>query len=282
MTKDIKGGQIIAITNNVMSIQLYCHPLTAKVLAAHYGHDGVVMSGTDPLFDLIGTKSNTLSAASAKDYVEPVTFFVNEKLARVIQSQPLAIAHKLFRYHKHQMCWFVATHVRVQGKGAAKQAVYDWMHLHGISEEDYSSETLYKTFQRFGWNFDKKKVEISGQLRNQRTAILSPKSRAKWGSKTPKRPTETDSEVELAVANFLATYQRTFRTVPVLLHKHARIFFYLNMQDLSFRCAAKKLGVSCNGVHIARKSMLTRINKNKAVRDMVTECLKGREVALFA
>lgn len=266
-------GEVFDINNNVMSVTIPLHPLSARVLSALYGSQGVVMSPTDPVFDLLSGKGPTLAATTARDYVAPVNFFINEKLARHVCNHATPIAHRLFRYHKHQMCWYVASQVQARGKGFAKDAIYQWMQLHGITEDDYSSETLYKVFQRFGWNLEKKNIEIRERLRKKQEVVLSPKNRAKWGTRTARpKPNIPDATVEMAVANFLAKYQNTFRRVPAKLPKHVRIYMYVELQQLSVRAAAKKLATSCNGVHTAARAMKQKIEKNLAIRSIFQEC----------
>lgn len=274
-----RRGEVFDKTKNVMSVTIQIHPLSARVLASLYGSQGVVMCSTDPMFDLLSARGQTLSATTTKEYTTPVEFLINEKLARYLSANPIAIAHRLFRYHKHLMCWYVATQVQVRGRGAAKAAIYDWMTLHNITEDDYSSETFYKVFQRFMWNLQKKNIEMSGRLRKKTAAVLSPKNRARWGTRTGRNtPRLPDTEVEMAIANFLAKYQTTFRAVPRLLPKHVRIYMYVTAQGLSTRAAAKKLGYSANGVHTATRTMLQRIERNIAVRDMVREVLTALPV----
>jgi hypothetical protein len=279
MANQKRRGEIFVVKKEVMSVTINIHPLSARVLSSLYGSEGVVMCATDPMFDLLSSKGNTLSATTTKEYTAPVNFLINEKLARQLANNPVNVAHRLFRYHKHLMCWYVATQVQVRGRGSAKAAIYDWMQLHRVSEDDYSSETLYKVFQRFGWNISSKNIEISGRLRNKTASILSPKKRAKWGTQTARQQTDvSDSLVELAIANFLAKYQLTFRAVPVKLPKHIRIYMYVTAQKLSYRAAATKLGSSCNGVHTATRAMQQRISRNIAIRDMVAEVLTALPV----
>jgi hypothetical protein len=245
--------------------------MSAKVLRAHYGSP-VVLPPNDPTFDLLCGTTMPHATNRRDRYTVSVEFLVNQGTAQHIAKAPVPSAAKLLRHHKNMLCWFVATTVLARGPGAAKGAIYEWCRLHNVTEDDVSSETLYKVYQRFGWRFSKKNVSLSGQLADKTARVLSPKKRPKTVS--PKYPVEVDMAlVNDNIAKSLTAYGNTFRGVPVRLPRQMRIYIIHKLTGATLRDTAQHCAVSPNGVHTAIRSIQQRMARNRAVRDIVEQAL---------
>lgn len=252
--------------------------MSRKVLITQYGTDEIVIKNHDPIFDLLtGSRiRNSKQQMMARAETGTVTFYVREDIAQEIQRYAQQIYGRLFRAHINMMRWYVAAQVRALGRGHAKAAVLDWLYIHGVDEDDFGSEAAYKSFQRFGWDFDEKNKDFSGQLRRKSSPQLSQK--IKWCAKKrePLQPLVLrmeDVTVELAIARFLTQYNNTFRRLPVKLPKHAKVYLYIQMQRLSIRDAEKKLQMNKSSVEYIMASMRKRMDRNPTVRILIEQCV---------
>ena len=276
--EDETNGAIFAETHNMLlSVVLPVHPLSLKVLSAHHGASPIFLNNHDPLFDLFtGSRCRRSSGPIRDRFTADLTFVVSEDIARHIQANSATISDRLFRYHKEMLCWYVTAMVHAKGKGCARPAINQWMTLHGISEDDYSTESFYKVWQRFGWEFSKKNPQFSEQMRARKGGVLLEKKRRLAKNIQPierLKIRQQDVEVELAISRFLTSYQNCFRRIPVKLPKHTRLYMYKEMQGLTEREVAVKCNASPGAAHHAMQAMRNRIQKSITVRTLLEESI---------
>lgn len=268
----------------MLPVVLKVHPLSRKVLVSQYGTEQIFLRNHDTIFDLLtGQRQRHITVgATADQLVAEITFYVQDRLAHHIQEHAYQIALKLFRHHIQLMRWYAAAQVRALGRGNAKTAILDWMYLHGVDEDDFSSDAAYKSFQRFGWNFDEKNAEFSGHLRRKSAGNLARKMRNRAKLIKPLSGlviNMEDSRVELAAARFLTSYSNTFRRIPAKLPKYAKVYLYVRMQELSNRQAEKKLSMNRTAIRYAIQAMRQRMDKNPTVAQLLEQCIDLPEPA---
>jgi hypothetical protein len=256
----------------MIEVIIPCHPLTRKVLLAHYGQEPFILENHDPLFDLLsGSRIRPASRRAADGLTHKAAFLVCDELALHMASHAHAIGIKLLRYHKQQLCWYTVAHVRGRGKGVARTAISDWLLMHGITEDDYGLDSAYKLWQRFGWNFGEKNPRFVGHLQPKPGGHLSNKTRRRANAVLPVRPLivrHKDIECELALGRFLGAYGSTFRRTPKVLPRHARVYVYVEVQGLSARDAARKLGIAHSTAAHAVSRMRYLMQRNPTVRHL--------------
>lgn len=254
----------------MLTVCIPCHPLTRRVLLAHYGGEPVIAPNHDILFDILSTAPLRKSVhRNRAAMTSTISFSLADPIAIIVQRNAHTIAERLFRQHKNMMCWYAAAQVRAKGKGYARPAIADWLSLHDVDENEYGVDTAYKCFQRFGWIFDEKNARFSGQVRQKAAAKLSAKRSTRAKTVLPLEPLKmrlSDIEVELVVSRFLTQYNQTFSRMPYKLAQHARVCAYIKIQGLSIRSAAEKLSIGKPGAEHAVRSMRQRMERNPTVK----------------
>lgn len=274
-------GAIFAVTDEtkqkMLKVSIAVHPLTYRVITTHYGSNVIFLGNHDPLFDTLTSSRQRHTHGHSRDaYNSTLTFMLKDKIAANVQQHAAAIADRLFREHKRLMCWYVAAQIRALGKGQAKPAVQDWLNLHGITEDEYSSDAAYKLYQRFCWEFDKKNAQFSGRLRRKSSGVLSRKAATHANAVDAINPLvmrKKDMDIELAINRFFGEYSRVFSKMPAKLGKHVRIYMYVTQQGLTVREGSQKLGISRNGIHHALKAMNNRIQRNPTFQVIIDKAV---------
>lgn len=249
--------------------------MSRKVLLAQYGAEPIILDNHDPLFEIICTPRNT-SIRNKESLSTQITFSLNDETAAHLASRPVQVGLRLLKHHKLQLCWFVLGHVGAKGKGHAMPAVEKWLTLHDVDESEYGTDSAYKLFQRFGWNFDKKNRLFGGRLRGKPGAEMTAKKRARAKLARPVEAytyTWSDIAVELAVSRFLAAYTECFRHLPKFLPTQARMYAYVKMQSLSTRDIARKLHRSQATVWGSLHSLQNRMHRNPTIARLMQEAI---------
>lgn len=261
----------------MLTVTIPCHPLSRKMLLAQYGAEPITLDNHDPLFDMLtAPRVRPIVAKSKSALSAEITFALDDNIAAHVSRHAIQVGQRLFRHHKPMLCWFVLGCYRARGKGVVWGAIEDFLALHDVEEDDYSTETAHKLFQRFGWNFDKKNGHFSGRMREKPGVKMSRKKRVRAKICKPIQPltiTMKDIEVELAIGRFLVSYSRCFRRTPGYLPKHARVYTYITMQHLSIRDAAAKLSMSRTGVQNCLTSFRARMRRNPTVARLMEESI---------
>lgn len=251
--------------------------MSRKILLSHYGRqEPITLSNHDPLFEIIAGTQAPAVARQRQMLTAEITFALDDELARRLNAHAAAVGARLFKHHKMMLCWFVLGFVRAKGKGHAMPSVEEFLTLHQVDEDEYATDSAYKLFQRFGWNFEEKNRRFSGRLRGNPSAELSRKKRLRASLAKPLQPcvyNMKDIDAELATARFLAAYSRHFTRTPNYLPKHARVYAYMTMQGLSIRMLAEKLGMTRSGVHNSLQSFRRRMERNPAVSRLMADAI---------
>ncbi len=254
----------------MLTVCIPCHPLTRRVLLSLYGAEPIVAPNHDALFDTLSTiplrkavhRNRAAMTAS-------ICFSLADPIAQSVQRNARSVAERLFKQHKQMLCWYAVSHVRALGKGSARPAIADWLRLHDVDENEFSLESAYKCFQRFGWVLDEKNARFSGQIRQKAAAKLSAKRTARAKTMQPLDPLKMrlpDIEVELVASRFLTQYNNTFSRMPYKLAQHTRVWAFIQIQGLSIRDAAKKLSISKPAAEHAVLAMRLRMKRNPTVK----------------
>lgn len=258
-------------------VTIPCHPLSRKVLLAQYGEEPITLRNHDPLFDILtATRVRSATARAREAFRSTVDFALDERIAANVNENALQVGMRLFRYHKPMLYWFVLGVYRGRGKGVVWGAIEEFLRLHDVDEDEYSTETAHKLFQRFGWNFDEKNARFSGRLRDKPGVKMSRKKSARAKLCKPLQPltiSMKDIDVELAIGRFLVAYSARFTRTPGYLPKHARVYTYITMQKLSVRDAATKLSMTRTGVQNCLTSFRARLKRNPTVALLIEEAL---------
>jgi hypothetical protein len=165
------------------------------------------MNNHDPLFTFLTCSPLRTRMQRGSDLLsKEVSFLVNDQLAMHLQSNDWQIGSALLKFHKQELCKFAAAAVMLGYKGGAKSALYVWLKERGVGEDDYSLETAYKLWQRFGWKIvSGKSTTFLGQKRGKAALILAGKT-ARMPKPTkafdPNNMTLSEIDVELAAHRF--------------------------------------------------------------------------------
>lgn len=260
----------------MQTVSVPCHPLSLAVLQSHYGTGPIYLANHDQIFDLLTGCRIRHTSSKSNLFTESVDFVLSDQVARHVQEFATAVAVRLYRHHKHLLCWYVVAQVRLKGKGGAKPAVSDWLALHGVDEDAYSIDSAYKLYQRFGWDLEKKNDRFSVQIKRKAAGVLLRKTQSRANSEIPLQPYQyslKDIDIELIAARFLSSFETCFSRTPVCLPKHVRIYLYNQVQGLTEREVATKLHLKHTGVHHALVSMRTRISINPTVSRLLQDAL---------
>lgn len=271
-------GGIIDEESNMLAITISLHPLSATVLRAQYGADRIVFRNHDTTFDLITGMPQRRKAPGTDTgpYKSQVTLVVTDSIARTVRDNQRTIADRLYRHHKELMCWYVASAVKMKGNRHAKAAIAEWFQMHGVSEDDFSMDAAYKSWQRFQWNFQKKNREFAVRLRDKAAGELSRKRERHAKAVKPVKAVQWGADeraCELALARFLSSFDSNFKRMPVKLPRHARIYIYKVYGQLSVRQAAARLSITPNGVHHAVRALQSRMKANPTIQRLMDEAI---------
>lgn len=250
--------------------------MSRAIMLSEYGGEPVTLEAHDILFEIINTRITSEKINKKQELTSCITIAVNPRLAAHLAQHGRIAGIRLFKFHKYMLCRYADAQLRVKGKGHARPAIQEFLNLYGVEEDEYSLESAYKLFQRFGWNFDKKNANFSGHFRRNPGVKLSRKKKERARLCQPIKPLTIaikDINVELAIGRFIAAYSRCFRRTPRILLKHARVYTYINMQALSVREAAEKLGMSRTGVQNSMSSFRSRMRRNPTVARMIEESI---------
>lgn len=144
----------------------------------------------------------------------------------------------LFKWHKDIMCRYADAAVRAGGH--ARPALYEWLSLYGVTEDEYPLDSAYKSWQRWNVTIRKNNTVFFGQLRSkpgvQVAEKLSTKKHLHWSI--------PDIAVELAASRFVDLASAVLPQVPKKLKLQVTCYLYEHMQELSHRQIGAKLGIS--------------------------------------
>jgi len=240
------------------------------VLLAEYGSEPIRVAAHDILFSMLThTRLRTRLKGShiADTFRASITLDIHDALAAHIEARWEQVGSHLFRWHKDQMCRHAATVVRLGGY--ARPALAEWLRLHDVDEEEYSLETAYKLWQRFGWNF-------SGAKKPDFFARTSGKPGAQVGKNRRPHPnpvfTVPPRDIEAAAARLEETAAACLRAVPKSLRRHAHLYYYTVAQGLSQRVAAARLGIRRESVRYACRTLRNWSDTDPAFSRMLAAC----------
>jgi hypothetical protein len=265
------------------AVAIPVHPLSARVLAYEYGSGSIVMNNHDPLFTFITCSPLRTRISRGSDLLDSqVIFHVNDELALHLQQYDWQVGAALLRMHKRELCQFAAAAVALGHKGGAKDALYLWLNMRGITEDEYSLETAYKLWQRFGWKLSTEKsatyfAQIRGKaadsLRKKRNAV--PKQIKPFNSTSL---TLSQIEVELAANRFVSALKKCFRRAPAKMAYHARIYYYATYAGIkSNRDVARTLGIPASTINYAVRSIKSQASKNITMGRLLADALPDSE-----
>jgi hypothetical protein len=237
-------------------------------------HPFAIKNG-DPLFDIFtATSARKCNPVNLSEFSSTITVIMNDRAAQSVDRYSARIAQRLYRWHREQMCWYTVG--CVAAKAQAKASLANWLAANKVSEDDYSLDAAIKTWQRFGWDFDKKNAEKFGHLRRMSAPKVSKKTGRRAKSISPPQALawkRSEVDAELVIGRFLAYYSETFRRVPRSLAQQAKCYTYIVYKQLSVRQAAARLGLKRSSTGYALKAMRTRMAKNPTVSRLMEQAL---------
>lgn len=269
----------------MLHIEVPCHPLSKRVLISEYGNEPIVMNNHDPLFYLLTCAPlRTRRTVGISDQLSTtVTFLVNERLALHIKKYDWQIGFALLKHHKRELCQFTASAVTLGFKGGAKGALYFWLQDKRVAEDEYSLETAYKLWQRFGWKIcEGKNTTFCVSLRGKAAAFSDAKRRHVPKPGKPiqwQKMTLSEIEIELAAIRFAKAVSQCFTRQPKKLAGHARIYYYAQYTQLSEVCLSRRLDMPRTSLRRAVQSIRMKCEKNITLRRMIWEALPPEALA---
>lgn len=269
----------------MLHIEVPCHPLSKRVLISEYGNEPIVMNNHDPLFYLLTCAPlRTRRTVGIFDQLSTtVTFLVNERLAFHIKKYDWQIGFALLKHHKRELCQFTASAVTLGFKGGARGALYFWLQDKRVAEDEYSLETAYKLWQRFGWKIcDGKNTTFFGHLSGKAGAFLAEKKRSVPKPGKPiqwQKMTLSEIEIELAAMRFAKAVSQCFTRQPKKLAGHARIYYYTRYAQMSERCLSRRLDIPRTSIQHAVRTIQLKCEKNITLRHMIYEALPPEALA---
>lgn len=240
------------------------------------------MNNHDPLFTFISSAPiRSKIKKGAECLTGSVTFLVNDVLARHLYANQVEAGLALFKMHKLELCRFAEAAVMLGVKGGAKLALSMWLDSKGVGEDDYSLETAYKLWQRYGWKHcAEKNSTFSVQSRAKAAAILNKKKRF---MPKPAKPlsnmqlTMSQIELEMATNRFCAEAAMCYRRIPSKLPHHARIYFYLKYSGYSTRGVSRLLGIPQSTIIYATRRLQMELDRNLTFKRLMESALHDLE-----
>lgn len=256
-------------------VSIPVHPLSMRALQAEYGHGSIVMSNHDALFTFITCSPlRSRIPRSIEVLSASVTFAVNDSLARHLEANADKIGLALLKMHKQELCKFAAAAVMFGFKGGAKAALYVWLQERGVGEDDYSLETSYKLWQRFGWKIIQgKTATFRMQMRGKAAVFLHPENKRLAKPINTRKPTFSDIEIELSAMRFMKSVWDCFNRPHKRLANQARIYFYVKLTGLSERRLAKKLGIHPTCIQNAKRIIRRKTETNITLKRLLSAAL---------
>lgn len=265
------------------AVSIPVHPLSARALAYEYGPGSIVMNNQDPLFTFLTCSPLRTRISRGSDLLtQQVTFHVNDDLALHLQQYDWQIGSALLRMHKRELCQFAAAAVALRHQGGAKDALYLWLSMRQVTEDEYSLETAYKLWQRFGWKLStEKSTTFFAQTRGKAADALSKKTATvpKLINRiNPTKLTLSQIEVELAANRFVGSLRQCFRRLPHKTAYHARIYYYATYTGMRSHIeVAKALGIPQTTVSYAIRTINAHAAHNITLRRMLADALPDSE-----
>jgi hypothetical protein len=262
----------------MIQVSIPVHPLTLRVLRAEYGPGPIVMSNHDPLFTFITCSPLRHRQTKSSDVLSTeVTFQVDDRLAMHLQQYDWQVGSALLKLHKMELCKFAASAVMLGHKGGAKAGLYAWLMRMEITEDEYSLETAYKLWQRFGWKFySAKSSTFLAQMRGKTADLLGQKrGRMPKPNRHICRRTFTLSEIEIELAahRFSKQVEQCFSRSPKKLEGQARIYYYVTYTKLTHKEVGDRLGIPRRSISNAAKSIRMKAEKNITLHRMLAAAL---------
>lgn len=265
----------------MIQVSIPVHPLTLRVLRAEYGTGPIVMSNHDPLFTFITCSPLRHRQTKSSDVLSTeVTFQVDDRLAMHLQQYDWQVGSALLKLHKMELCKFAASAVMLGFKGGAKAGLYVWLMSNEVPEDEYSLETAYKLWQRYGWKIcDEKNSTFSIQMRGKAAKLLYKKKLHKLQNNKQlqkKASSFTDNQIELISMSFSHSLLLRFRRPSKNMAKSARLYYYAKYSGLSYRQLGQKLGIHWTSILYAEKSIARQAKLNITLRRLLVEALPGK------
>ena len=268
----------------MLQVSIPVHPLSLRALRAAYGQGPIVLSNHDTLFTFL-TCSPLRSRMTSRAMVlsSEATFVVNNALAQHLQANACKVGAALFKFHKLELCRFAASAVILGYKGGAKAGLYVWLRMNGVGEDEYSLDSAYKLWQRFGWKFcAEKSTTFLSQINGKAAGIMAKKQAIMPKSVKPLQPrslTLSQIEIELAANRFTESVKRCFRRPPHKLSYHARIYYYSLSSGMSARDLSKYLSIPVSSITYASRTIRKQALQNLTLSRLLSDALPDAATA---
>jgi len=256
-------------------IILPVHPMSKRILLSeHGGIDPIIIRQHDVLFGLLSLKKfkpRSSMLQISQTLTDTVSLLLDDDIARHVISDSYHVGFYIFKLHKETMCRYIqaCTLNGIQ----AMQALRQFYHMQGITEDDYQEESAWKAWGRWS-KTRRKKAIFSKQKSDNASAILCEKRRLRAKLSRPLRPltlTLSEAAIELATARFISAYSGLFRSTPSRLEKHVRIYYYMKVYDMSAYEVATKLETKPWAAWYAKRAIEQKALRNKAIARLLHE-----------
>lgn len=258
-------------------VSIPVHPLTRRVLLCEYGAEPFTFNNHDFLFKLLtAAPIRDRAIRNAEKLSARITLFVDDALARHIESRTRSIGMTLMSYHMQTLCRYADGALHMRGRGHVKESIEQWLLLHRVDENEYAAETAYKLWQRHGWKIQEKNSVFFGQWRGKSAPKMSKKTAAHANFESAPQTLRlrlSEVGVELAASKFVQALETCYRRPPHRIRDHARIYFYAKHGGLSCREIAARLGVKKSTANYAIRTIERRAGQNNTIYKLLQEAL---------
>lgn len=163
---------------------------------------------------------------------DAVTFTIPNQLSEHLEKYGYQVGYHLYEIHIDRMCQY--TLAQHQTGKPAMTAIRDFLHRHGVSEDDFSVETAYKRWQR--WNISRKRQRKHAQKQLQNSEIIKV------------RIPESEESMRERLAHFIFKNYSRFLLADGTLNENlvtkARIYFRYRMMHQHVRDICTKEDLS--------------------------------------
>lgn len=257
----------------MVSFILPVHPLTKRMLLCEYGTEPIVFPSHDYASKILKTAPRRATTQARGDKLTcTLHLFVDIEIARHLSEHATMVGLNFLAYHQNLLCRFGDAGFHLTGRGGVKPAIERFLTIYDVSEDEYSSETAYKLWQRFSWSLQKKNGLFFAHSRAKSAAAMGEKiqtSPARFPARKNPAPLPDMNKVVESLAAFLSEYQSVFKTAHLCVGRLARVWLYTRAARTSCRASAIALNISRRKAQYAVEATERRMRANPRLAIML-------------